>query len=95
MFKLFFKNLCISYLLLRKLTTVEHPQANAVLERIHQVGANMMKCTEIDMQGTCTPEIIGGFVINVGWVVCFAHHIVYKALPGAAIFVRDMLFKVP
>ncbi len=36
-FKLHFEHLCDSYGIKRKQTTVKNPQANAVLERVHQV----------------------------------------------------------
>ena len=41
-FKLFFENLCKSFQLKHKPTTIKNPQANAILERIHQVVTNMM-----------------------------------------------------
>ena len=36
-FKLHFEALCDSYGIKRKLTSVKNPQANAILERVHQV----------------------------------------------------------
>ena len=46
----------------------------------------MIKCIEIDMQESCTPEILDNFMANVGGVIHSAHHIVLKSTPGAAIF---------
>ena len=41
-FKLHFKELCDSYQLKRKPTTVKNPQANAILEHMHGVLTDMM-----------------------------------------------------
>ena len=65
-FKLFFENLCDSFGLTRKPTTIKNPQATAILERIHQVVTNMMRTSSLDMQETCTPEMIGKCITNVG-----------------------------
>ncbi len=43
-FKLHFKTLCNSYGLKRKPTSVKNPQANAILERVHQTVMGML-CT--------------------------------------------------
>ena len=94
-FKLFFENLCNSFGLTRKPTTIKNPQANAILERIHQVVTNMMRTSSLDMQDTCTPDMIDEFIANVGWAIRSTHHTVLGSSPGAAIFGRDMLFDIP
>jgi hypothetical protein len=94
-FKLFFENLCESFQLKHKPTTIKNPQANAILERIHQVVTNMMRTSSLDMQETCTPEMIDDFIANVGWAIRSTHHTVLGTTPGAAIFSRDMLFDIP
>jgi hypothetical protein len=43
-FKLNFEYLCVTYGIERKPTTIKNPQANAILERLHQVLAQML-CT--------------------------------------------------
>ncbi len=47
-FKLHFERLCDSYGIKRKPTTVKNPQANAVLERVHQVLGQMLRTAELD-----------------------------------------------
>ena len=51
-FKLHFKTLCDSYGLKRKPTSVKNPQANAILERVHQTIMGMLRTAEIDMADT-------------------------------------------
>ncbi len=41
-FKLNFEHLCVTYGIKRKPTTIKNPQANAILERLHQVLAQML-----------------------------------------------------
>ncbi len=51
-FKLHFETLCDSYGIKRKPTSVKNPQANAILERVHQVIMTMLHTSEIDMADT-------------------------------------------
>ena len=64
-FKLHFKSLCDSYGLKRKPTTIKNPQANAILERVHDVVANMIRTSGIDMQDTCTPQMVDELLTNI------------------------------
>jgi hypothetical protein len=94
-FKLHFQSLCDSFGLKRKPTSVKNPQANALLERIHQTLANMMRTAELDMANTADPSDVADFLNDAAWAVRSTYHTVLKASPGAAIFGRDMLFGVP
>lgn len=94
-FKLFFENLCESFQLKHKPTTIKNPQANIILERIHQVVTNMMRTSNLDMQETCTPDMIDDFIANVGWAICSTHHTVLGTTLGAEMFSQDMLFDTP
>ncbi|MFM8588489.1 MAG: RNase H-like domain-containing protein [Bacteroidota bacterium] len=94
-FKLHFEALCDSYGIKRKPTSVKNPQANAILERVHQVIMTMLRTTEIDMANTVTPSDIDTFLTNASWAIRSTYHTVLKASPGAAIFGRDMLFDIP
>ena len=51
-FILHFKALCDSYGIKRKPTSVKNPQANAILEQLHQVITTMLRTTELDMANT-------------------------------------------
>jgi hypothetical protein len=77
------------------LTSVENPQANAILERIHAVLGNMLCTSELDMAEMVKPSDIDVFLSDAAWAICSTYHTVLKASPGAAIFGQDMLFDIP
>jgi hypothetical protein len=79
----------------RKPTTVKNPQANAILECLHQVLAQMLRTAELDMAKTVTPDDVDVFLDNAAWAICSTYHTVLKASPGVAIFGCDMLFDIP
>jgi hypothetical protein len=94
-FKLHFLALCESYGVKPKPTSIKNPQANAILERIHQVVMTMVRTSEIDMADSVAPSDIDTILTNVSWAIRSTYHTVLKASPGAAIFGRDMLFDIP
>ena len=94
-FKLHFETLCDSYGLKHKPTSVKNPQANAILERVHQTIMGMLRTAEIDMADTVSESDIADFLTNAAWAVRSTYHMVLKASPGAAIFGREMLFGIP
>jgi hypothetical protein len=85
-FKLNFEYLCKSYGTKRKPTMVKNPQANAILERVHQVFGQMLCTAEMDMAESVTPNDVDVFLDNLAWAICSIYHTVLKASPGAAIF---------
>jgi hypothetical protein len=87
-----FKYICESYGIKRKPTTVKNPQVSAVLERIHQVLAQMLCTAELDMAKSVTPNDVDVFLNNVAWAICSTCHTVLKASPGVAIFGCDTIF---
>ncbi len=87
--------LCDSYGIKGKPTSIKNPQANAILERVHQVLGQMLRTAEIDMADSVTPDDVDVFLDNAAWAIRSTYHTVLKASPGAAIFGRDMLFDVP
>ena len=93
-FKLYFQSLCNTYGLKCKPTTVKNPQANAILECLHQALAAMMPTAELDMANSVDPSDTDDFLNNVAWGVHSTYHTALKATPGAAIFGRDMLFDI-
>jgi hypothetical protein len=94
-FKLHFKYLCESYGIKRKPTMVKNPQANGILECVHQVLGQMLHTAELDMADSVTPDDFDVFLDNAAWVIRSTYHTVLKASPGAAIFGQDMLFDIP
>ncbi len=94
-FKLHFEYLCKTYGVQCKPTTIKNPQANGILERLHQVLAQMLRIAELDMAETVTPDDVDVFLDNAAWTIRSTYHTVLKASQGAAIFGRDMLLDIP
>ncbi len=66
--------------------TVKNPQANAILEHVHQVHGQMLCTAKIDMAKSITPDDVDVFLDNTAWEICSTYHTVLKASPGVAIF---------
>jgi hypothetical protein len=64
---------------------VKNPQANAILERVHQVIEQMLHTSELDMADSISPDDVDIFLDNATWAICSTYHTVLKASPGAAI----------
>jgi hypothetical protein len=94
-FKLNFECRCITYGIQRKPTMVKNPQANAILERLHQVLAQMLCAAGLDMAKMVNPNDVNVFLDKTAWAICATYHTVLKASPGTAIFGNDMLFDIP
>ncbi len=93
-FKFHFEALCDSFGLKHKPTSIKNPQANAILEHVHEVLINMMCTAELDMANSVAPSDVADFLTNAAWAICLSYHTVLKASPGAAIFGRDMLLDI-
>ena len=94
-FKLHFEELCDSFNIKRRPTTIKNPQANAIIERIHGVLGDMMRTSHLDMSPTIDDTMIEDFLVDAAWAIRSTYHTVLKSTPGAAIFGRDMLFDIP
>ena len=73
---------------------IEYPQANFVLEYVHQVFGNMLHTSELDMADSVNSESVSNFLDNLAWTVFSTYHSA-KTSPGTAIFGQDMLFVIP
>jgi hypothetical protein len=73
---------------------VKNPQANGILECVHQVQGQMLCTAELDMADSVTPDDVDVFLDNAAWAIHSTYHTVLKASSGAAIFGRDMLFDI-
>ena len=94
-FKLHFEELCDSFNIKRRPTTVKNPQANAIIEQVHGVIGDMMRTRDLDMSETVKDTMIEDFLVDAAWAIRSTYHTVLKSTPGAAIFGRDMLFDIP
>ena len=54
-----------------------------------------MQTSSLNMQETCTPNMIENVIANVEWAIHCTHHSALGTTPGAAPFGQDMLFDLP
>jgi hypothetical protein len=94
-FKLNFEYLCVTYGIKRKPTTIKNPQANAILECLHQVLVQVLCTSKLDMAKTIILNEVNVILDNAAWAIRSTYHTVLKASPGAAIFGCNMLFDIP
>jgi hypothetical protein len=52
---------------MHKPTTVKNPQANGILERVHQGLGQMLRTAELDMADSVTPNDVNVFPDNPAW----------------------------
>jgi hypothetical protein len=93
-FKLNFKYLCVTYGIKCNPNTIKNPQANAILECLHQALAQILQTSKLNMAKTITPDDIDVFLGNMAWAICSTYHTFLKGSPGGAIFGRDMLLDI-
>jgi hypothetical protein len=91
-----FTDLLASYGIENAPTKVKHPQANAILERSHQVVANMLRTYDfehVDLGPDDGPDDpLAGYVAAVAFALRATHHSSLLASPGQLVFGRDMFF---
>ena len=73
-FKKYFKRLCSDFGLKRKPTTVKNPQANAIVERVHQTLNNMLRTENLDEKDLDKNDPFLKFVVT--WIGKYEAHII-------------------
>ena len=94
-FQLHSETLFDSYRVKRKPISIKTPQANAILELVHQVLMAMICTSEINMADSVASSDIDVVLTNASWAIRSTYHTVLKASPDTAVFGRDMLFYIP
>ena len=74
------------------LTSVNNPQANALLERVHQVELNMLATKYLDKKVFDYIDPWGEKLAYIAWEIRVSYHRTIMDMPGQAVFGRDMLF---
>jgi hypothetical protein len=83
-----------SYGIQKKPITVRNPQANAVVERIHQVIANMVRTFELEHNYLDEDDPWKGILSAVAFAVRSTFHTTLRKTPGQLVYGRDMIFNV-
>ena len=76
------------------LTSVNNPQSNAPVERVHQVILNMLVTKYLDNKvfGYIYPW--GETLASIAWAIRVSYLCNILSTPGQAVFGRDMLFNL-
>ena len=78
----------------RKPITVRNPQTNAIVERIHQVIANMIRTFELETNYLDEDDPWKGILSATAFAVRSTYHTTLKKTPGQLVFGRDMIFSI-
>ena len=78
----------------QKPISVRNPQANAIVERIHQVIGNMVRTFELETTEINEDEPWKGILSAVAFAVRSTLHSTLKKTPGQLVFGRDMILNI-
>jgi transposase InsO family protein len=90
----FRKMLVNDYGIKRKPITVRNPQANAIVEMIHQVIANMVRTFELETNYLDEEDPWKGILSATAFAVRSTYCTTLKKTPGQLVFGRDMIFNI-
>ena len=76
------------------LTSVKNPQANAPVERVHQVILNMLVTKDLDNKVFNYIDPWGETLASIAWAIKDSCHCTIIATPVHAVFIRNMLFNL-
>ena len=92
-FKRNFKPLLQTYGIKVKHISVKNPQANAILERIHQVVGDMLRSKNLEDYDFTQDDPWSDILASVAWAIRSTVHTTLEATPGQLVFGRDMIFQ--
>jgi transposase InsO family protein len=90
-FKAQFKDMCENYNLRTHPTASYNPQANGIIERVHQVLGNSLRTFELEKEDLSEIDPWGYFLSSAAWAIRSTFHTTLRATPGQLIYGRDML----
>ena len=75
-------------------TTIKNPQANAILERVHQVLGDMLRTKNLQNYDFDDIDPWGELLASVAWAIRSTHHTTLQASPAQLVFSRDMMLNI-
>ena len=75
-----------------KITSVKNPQANGVLERVHQTLGSMLRTKQFDTLEKSETSQWDSVLASVAWAVRSTVHTTLGATPGQLVYGRDMIY---
>lgn len=89
-----FSELLTSYGIKRKLITAKNPQANSIVERVHQVIGNMLRSFDLEEQTLDPKDPWKGYLSSVAFAIRATPHTTLGASPSQLVFGRDMILPI-
>jgi transposase InsO family protein len=74
--------------------TVRNPQANAIVERVHQVIGNIIRTFELEDNYLDEEDPWKGILTATAFAIRATFHTTLKQTPGQLVFGRDMIFNI-
>jgi hypothetical protein len=84
----------VDYSIKKKGITVRNPQANAIIERIHQTMGNMLRTFELAESEVETNVELDGILSAIMFGLRATYHITLQATPAQLVFGRDAILNV-
>jgi transposase InsO family protein len=74
-----------------KVISVRNPQANSIIERVHQVLGNMIRTFELEKNYIDEDDPWSGIFSAAAFAIRSTYHTTLKSTPGQLVFGRDMI----
>ena len=74
--------------------TVRNPQANAIVERIHQVIANIIHTFKLENNYSDEDDPWKGILSATSFGIHSTYHMILQKMPGQLVFGRDMILNI-
>lgn len=89
-----FKELLKQYGIKGKPITTRNPQANAIVERVHQVLGNIVRTFELEDNYLDEKDPWKGLFTATAFAIRSTYHTTLQKTPGQLVFGRDMIFNI-
>jgi transposase InsO family protein len=89
-----FQSMLDDYNIKRKPITVRNPQANAIVERVHQTIGNIIRTFEIQTSYLDESDPWKGILSATAFAIRCTYHTTLQCSPGQLVFGRDMIFNI-
>jgi transposase InsO family protein len=78
----------------KKPITVRNPQANSIIERVHQTIANLIRTFELEDNYLDNDDPWAGILSATAFAIRSTYHTTLQATPGQLVFGRDMILNI-
>ena len=93
-FKHVFEEMRLNFGMKKRQSSAYNPQANGIIERVHQVLNNCLRTYDIEQYELCERDPFGPFLAAASYAIRSTFHTTLKASPGQLVFGQDMLLPV-